>query len=294
MTARKPLVLVKGVPTQLPAGDTLDYTFPDTTQLLTAVNGEAFTLSAGFPVYMNTDSPSKFMVSKNNGTLPQARTVALVRADIPPSTLGDALIQGKHTLTTGQWDLITGGSGGLTPGVTYYLGTGAAGAYLTTVEPPPGSAYSTRVGEAVSTTTMLIGIEPPKEATSPTYYTATFATATDAGSPIYTSAPSTVSQARANAAGTVEVVGLSAAAVGSGATGPVKTNGVLTLTDAEWQARNEGGSSLVAGTVYYLSIATAGKITTTPPTGVGEYLVKIGTALSVTDFLIEVGPVILL
>jgi hypothetical protein len=52
--------------------------------------------------------------------------------------------------TTGQWDTVTGGTGGLTPNAIYYLDPGNAGK-LTTVAPITISQYVAQVGIAIST-----------------------------------------------------------------------------------------------------------------------------------------------
>lgn len=49
-----------------------------------------------------------------------------------------------------------------------------------------------------------------------------------------------------------------------------------------------GGTTLTPGAVYYLS-TTAGKLTSTPPTGDGEFVVKVGRALTTMTLDIELG-----
>jgi hypothetical protein len=48
------------------------------------------------------------------------------------------------------------------------------------------------------------------------------------------------------------------------------------------------------GTTYYLSAGTAGLLTATAPSTVGQYVVEIGVALSTTELLIRPRPPILL
>lgn len=61
---------------------------------------------------------------------------------------------GKATLTTGQWDAVTGDVGGLTAGDYYWLSSTAGG--LTRTQPTSGIAQ--RVGVALSTTVLLVTI----------------------------------------------------------------------------------------------------------------------------------------
>lgn len=65
---------------------------------------------------------------------------------------------GPMTLTTEQWDLITGDTGGLENGAPYYLSEVTAGKLSTDL---PGSGYVAPVGTAVSPTTMMINISYP-------------------------------------------------------------------------------------------------------------------------------------
>jgi len=102
------------------------------------------------------------------------------------------------------------------------------------------------------------------------------------GSPVYVSVAGSVDLARANAAGTVEVLGLvKTTSITASESGSIQTDGVLVATDIQWKAVNVGGGSLVAGSVYYLDQAAAGKITATAPTT--GYIVRIGVALSVLE-----------
>jgi len=69
-----------------------------------------------------------------------------------------AQFRDEMTLTTAQWDVATGGSGGLTPNVPYYLDA-TTGGRLTTVPPSTAGVAGTvdkLLGVALSSTTMLI------------------------------------------------------------------------------------------------------------------------------------------
>jgi hypothetical protein len=56
----------------------------------------------------------------------------------------------------------------------------------------------------------------------------------------------------------------------------------------------EAMTGLDAGDHYFLSAASAGAITTTAPTGAGNYVVRLGEATSTTEFAIQLEPPILL
>lgn len=107
------------------------------------------------------------------------------------------------------------------------------------------------------------------------------------GTPVYVSAAGSVNKASAAAAGTAKVLGLvkdnSIAAAGSGY---IQTDGVLSATTGAWDVVTGGTGGLTAGTLYYLS-ATAGQLTTTAPSGSGQYVMKVGMALSTTELEID-------
>lgn len=109
------------------------------------------------------------------------------------------------------------------------------------------------------------------------------------GAPVYAkSTPGTVDLARANAAGTKNVLGLVAdVSISAAASGNVQTDGILTATTTQWDAVTGQTGGLTPGTEYWLDAATAGKLTTTVP-GSGNYLVRLGTALSTTEMEISV------
>lgn len=115
-----------------------------------------------------------------------------------------------------------------------------------------------------------------------------------AGQAVYISANSTVNKAQANAAGTKDVFGLATTAINSAATGVVQANGILTLTTGQWDAVAGTTGGLTANTVYFLSSATAGLLTSTPPSTVGQYVCEVGIAVSTTDLLIGTRSPILL
>jgi hypothetical protein len=72
--------------------------------------------------------------------------------------------------------------------------------------------------------------------------------------------------------------------------GNIQTDGVLTATTGQWDAVAGTTGGLSAVTVYYLSKATAGLMVSTAPTTAGEFCVRLGVALSTTEFSIKVAP----
>jgi len=92
--------------------------------------------------------------------LPQAIGI-LVEAGAPGTDGGEVTVRstGPVTLTEGQWDLVTGGSGGLDQGSIYYLDWGFDSfGKLTTVKPTDDGMVIVQVGVATSSTTMLLSL----------------------------------------------------------------------------------------------------------------------------------------
>ena len=115
-----------------------------------------------------------------------------------------------------------------------------------------------------------------------------------AGMAVYSSAIDTVKKAEANASGTVEIIGLVESSITGTGAGTVQTSGVMSLTTTLWDAVAGTTGGLGYGVVYYLDPATAGKITSTAPTTAGQYVVRIGRAISTTELVIHIEQPILL
>lgn len=115
------------------------------------------------------------------------------------------------------------------------------------------------------------------------------------GTPLYNDANDGVKKAKADASATKNVLGLAAAVTTAPAGSvPITISGVLTATTGQWDAVAGTSGGLTAGTRYYLSAITSGLLTATPPSTIGQYVVEIGIALSTTELLIAIKPVILL
>jgi hypothetical protein len=109
------------------------------------------------------------------------------------------------------------------------------------------------------------------------------------GQTVYTDAASGVDLAQADAIATTEVVGLVRdASIASAAAGDIQTDGILTATTGQWDTVTGLTGGLNVGVVYYLDPSTAGNLTETATTAVGQFVVRIGIALSTTELEISI------
>ncbi|EKD22691.1 MAG: hypothetical protein ACD_84C00006G0002 [uncultured bacterium] len=120
--------------------------------VLTLNNNEGITLVPGTPVYINTGTSIKRAIGNSKLT---ASVIGLVSASIPYADSGIIKTGDELTLTTLQWDVITGQTGGLTVDATYFLSTTAIGK-LTKIA--PSSGFMVSIGRALSSTRMQIVI----------------------------------------------------------------------------------------------------------------------------------------
>ncbi len=95
--------------------------------------------------------------------------------------------------------------------------------------------------------------------------------------------------AQANDGAKVRVVGLVMdATVAPLDQASIMATGILTATQAEWDAVGGIVSGLVTGTDYYLDPTNPGMLVDTPPTAPGKYVVHVGVALSSTQMKISI------
>lgn len=121
------------------------------------------------------------------------------------------------------------------------------------------------------------------------------AAAVSFGMAVYAQAAGAFKKAIATAAATARVIGLVFdTTIANGANGQVAVDGILTGTTTQWDAVAGTTGGLTAGTVYFLDPTTAGMITATPPTTVGQLLTRIGVALSSTTLMLDIQAEILL
>src|SRR5512143_975350 len=113
-------------------------------------------LAPGMPFYIDDDGIGQ---PAQSDTLQHATAIGVV-IDTIPQPVDDiveyALLAALIALAT-IWDARTGGSGGLTPGQTYYVGTTPGS--LTTTQPSVG--FATKVGVAKTPTTLIVQIGTP-------------------------------------------------------------------------------------------------------------------------------------
>lgn len=113
------------------------------------------------------------------------------------------------------------------------------------------------------------------------------------GAPVYNDAADSVKKGKADAAATIRVLGLVAdVTVAAGQPANIQTSDVLVATTVQWDAITGQTGGLTPGSFYYLDPATAGKMTVTPvpSSSTGQYLVRLGQALSTTEFDIRIDP----
>jgi len=153
MTLRYPLVMGdNGLPQELQADDhiyEIDY--------WKLTNKELSSVVVCTPVYISGADEMKEAQANAIGTLP---AIALVRdSSVGADAVGNVQSEGYFTATTGEWDVVTGDTGGLTAGTYYFLDATSAGALTTT--PPTGNVWTQLVGIATSTTTMKLLFRDP-------------------------------------------------------------------------------------------------------------------------------------
>lgn len=111
------------------------------------------------------------------------------------------------------------------------------------------------------------------------------------GAPVYLkSTAGHCDLAKADAASTGTVFGLVAdTSILTTVAGKVQTEGEITLTTAQWDTICGTSGGLAAGTVYYLSAATAGKLTSTAPSAASSVSETVIIGESATVAKIKIG-----
>jgi hypothetical protein len=119
-------------------------------------NAQGSTIVIGRAVYAHTTTDQVKLANANSGTT--AQVIGLVQAtSIANAASGAIAFSGIMSATTGQWDVVTGQSGGLTPGAMYFLSNSTDGALTTTA---PSTGYICPIGRALSTTKMALRFDP--------------------------------------------------------------------------------------------------------------------------------------
>jgi hypothetical protein len=120
----------------------------------TLTNNEAGTVVIGSAVYNDAAGGFKKAVANADGT---SKAIGVAGANINSSASGEIVTAGEVSATTGEWDAVTGQSGGLTFGAVYYMDNTTAGNLTTTA---PGSGYVAPLGLAVSATKLVVRVGP--------------------------------------------------------------------------------------------------------------------------------------
>lgn len=128
----------------VPAPVTVDY-----------INDDGTTDLTGTPVY---ETSAGHAASASATDLTHATVIGLRIEACLSGASGPVQSTGAVVLATGQWDAITGQSGGLMPLAAYYAG---ATGKLSTTPPTSGGLYSTLVGIAASASQLDLDIQIP-------------------------------------------------------------------------------------------------------------------------------------
>lgn len=154
MAARKPLVLIDGQTRQLPNGDTLDAASSEV-DVLSLSNGGASAAPFGSAIYISADNT--FGLARANAGATAGAIALVMDSSIAPAAAGFAQTDGTLTGSTGQWDAVTGESGGLVAGSRYFLSDSTAG-HLSRTAPSSSGSYCLKLGVAISATEFEISI----------------------------------------------------------------------------------------------------------------------------------------
>jgi hypothetical protein len=151
MAKQKPLVVVNGQIQRLQPGDQIDLS-----NSVPKNNDTGNTIPIGTPV----------IASSGNAILAQANAQSTIRvAGLAAETANDntsfeVLADGILTASMGEWDVITGETGGLSEGLDYFLSEETAGE-LSVIAPDEQGEFVVRVGFALSPTEMEVEIGQP-------------------------------------------------------------------------------------------------------------------------------------
>ncbi len=139
-------------------GTTITMQDPPVSGDITLTNGNVGSLAPGCPVYETGVSLTVDKARAN--AITTSIVLGLAVTTITASGTGSIRTAGVVTLTTGEWDAITGGTGGLTLGSRYYLDPATAG--LLSLAPTDSTGnFLVEVGKAIATTKLMVAIRQP-------------------------------------------------------------------------------------------------------------------------------------
>jgi len=150
MAVKKPIVITNGEFERLQPGDQIQQAV-----LFNRTNANTGNLVIATPVYASAAGS----VDKAQADALSTKNVLGLVADTVIGTGNDGAVQsdGIFTATTGEWDAVTGDTGGLTVSSKYYLDPDTAGMLTDIVSNTQGD-YVAMIGIGVSTTEMEISI----------------------------------------------------------------------------------------------------------------------------------------
>jgi hypothetical protein len=124
------------------------------TETFSGQSGEVIDLPIGTPVAL----VSSLLVRATSAgpTVPSGKVFALVSDTVlPAGGFGNVIAAGTLVATIAQWNAVTGLTGGLVPGATYYV---SATPGILTTTPNLGGVALSIVGFAVSTTSLRLAL----------------------------------------------------------------------------------------------------------------------------------------
>jgi len=157
MALRKPLVLVDGQLQRLQSGDLLDAPIAAVNTIVMTNADEVEALVKCEPVYVSAAGEVSPAQADAEAT---TRILGLAQEEIAADGEGAIQFEGLLEATTGEWDIVTGLTGGLVVGDVYYLDPDNVGQLVGTA-PDTAGDYVTEVGHAVSSTELRIEIRRP-------------------------------------------------------------------------------------------------------------------------------------
>ena len=194
----------------------------------------------------------------------------------------------RVTLTVAQWNAMTGDLGGLTMGDTYFASNGShlSAPFLTSVADPSPGSFTTRVGVALSATTMLVAPSTPVQNLGDQIVFAQFSGgALIIGSAVFVFSDNLVAAATSDVSATdAQAIGV-IAAFDVNSQPIVQIAGTVTLTTAEWDAVTDTVPGMQAGTAYFVDTsANPGHLTANAPLAGAK--VQVGVGFSTTQMVI--------
>jgi hypothetical protein len=108
------------------------------------------------------------------------------------------------------------------------------------------------------------------------------------GTPVYVNGGNAI-PAQADSQSTVRVAGLVDATTTNNNVLNVVSDGVFSANTSEWDVVTGQTGGLTEGDDYFLSAANPGELTVNAPDSAGEFVLRVGHALSATEMEIEVG-----